>query len=65
MRIYKNLTITNIGLNIGLYLRTPTKKEQRESAYVSRKRMWRTPPEPLSADTLSSVKLVLKRALGS
>ena len=27
---------------------TDQKREQRESAYVSRKRMWRTPPEPSS-----------------
>ena len=48
--------MTNIGLNIGLYLRKSKviatdfrpKKEQRESAYVSRKRMWRTLPEPSS-----------------
>ena len=51
-----NLTTTDIGLNIGLYLRRSEviatdfrpKKEQRESAYVSRKRMWRTLPEPSS-----------------
>ena len=57
------LTTTDMGLNIGLYLRRsevtatevrgdryglPTKKEQRASAYVSRKRMWRTPLEPSS-----------------
>ena len=27
---------------------TDQKREQRESVYVSRKRMWRTPPEPSS-----------------
>ena len=33
---------------------TDQKREQRESAYVSRKRMWRTPPEPSSNLTSAS-----------
>ena len=51
-----NLTITNIGLNIGLYwygiqsncYGDRPKTEQRKSAYVSRKPVWRTLPEPSS-----------------
>ena len=32
---------------------TDQKREHRESAYVSRKRMWRTPPEPSSGVRLA------------
>ena len=58
-----NLTMTNIGLNIGLYrygnrsdchgvrgdyYGHRPKTEQSKSAYVSRKPIWRTLPEPSS-----------------
>ena len=62
-----NLTTRNIGLDIGLYLRGPGSttdtevvaaetERERESAYVSRKRVWRTLPEPSSENSSVAIE---------